>query len=124
MAPKLNVSMLDRDRASIVFTDEAGRQIQLVQRREQLEGLIQALGAVHAQMVDDRAMPPIANAEFNVTAGSNWCTFPVEEGSIVAFWDRGYGPVAIHLPPDEVETLHTLLSRQIEARRRPSGPGH
>lgn len=124
MSSPIDVVLIGDNRAALKLRIEGAPPINIEFERGKLLEFIQLLGSVHAQMFDGQPTPPIAGARLNISHGVTWYTQPLEDGSMFAFWDRGFGPVAIHLHPEEVETLHTLLSRQIEARRRPSGPGH
>jgi len=104
------------DRSVRIRLPEGREQTGVTLSRSELLNLITLLGQTHAALHMNEPFPQtLEGIPIPTTIGPTWYTQPVPEqnGSLIAFYHSGYGPVAAILPRFHVLQLVGLLEQQL-----------
>jgi hypothetical protein len=112
---------VDRGSVAIEFLHGSGAQGYMRFTRDDLTGFIRFLGNIRSYMPDPkppkrltgRNVPTIVDPRWGFHLNGN------RTGSVLMFDHPAFGIIRFIVPRNEVESIHTLLGRHLEAMQKP-----
>jgi hypothetical protein len=109
---------------TVEFAPEVGVTGTLTLTQDQLLALINDLGRVHEQLTREKPPPQLWGKRIDCVFNARWQILPepLSEGSVIAFYHPGFGPVGFVIPRDQVDEIVRTLSYHLELPPPPRRP--
>lgn len=106
----------DSSGIEITFLPASGASGKLDLPADNLLSLIRQLGAVHAQLVASKPIPPLEGSSVDVIFNTRWFVQPemLGEASVLSFHHPAFGPVGFAVPIDQIGQMVHLLTMQLQ----------